>query len=159
MAAGAFAAIVPAFGSHIALALGAALLARGSLAAAAAACMLVGDPLAQAVELPLAYGVGRWLLPFGHPGPAWLPAWTRAFLSVAEGALAGGALLGVALASPAFFSVRRAIAARIGNGDPDGVLRGAPGETRGRGDGGGACWRAVCKAAPGIRRSPPGSRP
>src|SRR5215207_8223838 len=35
-AAGAFAAMIPAFGVHLALALGAALLARGSLAAAAA---------------------------------------------------------------------------------------------------------------------------
>ncbi len=41
-AAGAFAAMVPAFGLHLALALGAALLARGSLAAAAAACLLIG---------------------------------------------------------------------------------------------------------------------
>ena len=111
-AAGAFAAMIPAFGLHLALALGAALLARGSLAAAAAACLLVGNPLVHAVELPLAYELGRWLIPAGHQGPAWLPAWTRALLPAAEEALAGGALLGATAALPAFFGVRRALAAR-----------------------------------------------
>ncbi len=69
-AAGAFAAMVPAFGLHLALALGTALLARGSLAAAAATCLLFGNPLVHAVELPLAYELGRWLIPAGYPGPA-----------------------------------------------------------------------------------------
>src|SRR5215203_6111652 len=111
-AAGAFAAMIPVFGLHLALALGAALLARGSLAAAAASCLLIGNPLVHAVELPLAYELGRWLIPAGYPGPAWLPGWTRTLLPVAEEALAGGALLGATAAFPAFFGVRRALAAR-----------------------------------------------
>jgi hypothetical protein len=111
-AAGTFAAMVPAFGLHLALALGAALLARGSLAAAAATCLLIGNPLVHAVELPLAYELGRWLIPAGYSGPVWLPGWTRALLPVAEEALAGGALLGATAALPAFFGVRRALAIR-----------------------------------------------
>jgi uncharacterized protein len=111
-AAGAFAAMIPAFGLHLALALGTALLARGSLAAAAAACLLIGNPLVHAIELPLAYELGRWLIPAGFPEPGWLPAWTRTLLPVAEEALAGGALLGATAALPAFFGVRRALAAR-----------------------------------------------
>ncbi len=121
-AAGAFAAMIPAFGLHLALALGAALLARGSLAAAAATCLLIGNPLVHALELPLAYELGRWLIPAGHPGPAWVPAWTRALLPMAEEALAGGALLGATAALPAFFGVRRALAAhaaRRGGGPND----------------------------------------
>ncbi len=121
-AAGAFAAMVPAFGLHLALALGAALLARGSLAAAAASCLLIGNPLVHAVELPLAYELGRWLIPAGYPGPAWLPGWTRTLLPAAEEALAGGALLGATAALPAFFGVRRALAtraARRGGGPND----------------------------------------
>ena len=111
-AAGAFAAMIPAFGLHLALALGTALLARGSLAAAAATCLLVGNPLVHAIELPLAYELGRWLIPVGFSGPGWLPAWTRTLLPVAEEALAGGILLGATTALPAFFGVRRALAAR-----------------------------------------------
>ena len=111
-AADAFAAMIPAFGLHLALALGTALLARGSLAAAAATCLLVGNPLVHAIELPLAYELGRWLIPVGFSGPGWLPAWTRTFLPVAEEALAGGILLGATTALPAFFGVRRALAAR-----------------------------------------------
>ena len=121
-AAGAFAAMVPAFGLHLALALGAALLARGSLAAAAAICLLVGNPLVHAVELPLAYELGRWLIPVGYSGPVWLPAWARALLPAAEEALAGGAMLGAVAAHPAFFGVRRALAtraARRGGGPND----------------------------------------
>ena len=83
-AAGAFAAMVPAFGLHLALPLGAALLARGSLAAAAATCLLIGNPLVHAVELPIAYELGRWLIPAGYLGPAWLPGWTRTLLPAAE---------------------------------------------------------------------------
>ena len=111
-AAGAFAAMIPAFGLHLSLALGAALLARGSLAAAAASCLLIGNPLVHALELPLAYELGRWLVPSGYPGPVWLPAWTRTLLPVAEEALAGGALLGATAALPALFGVRRALAIR-----------------------------------------------
>lgn len=111
-AAGIFAALIPAFGLHLALALGAALLTRGSLAAAAATCLLIGNPLVHAIELPIAYELGRWLVSSGYPGPGWLPAWARSLLPVAEEALAGGALLGVAAAIPAFFGVRRALATR-----------------------------------------------
>ena len=111
-AAGAFAAMIPAFGLHLALALGTAVLARGSLAAAAATCLLIGNPLVHTVELPLAYELGRWLIPAGYPGPEWLPAWTLTLLPVAEEALAGGALLGATAALPAFFGVRRALVTR-----------------------------------------------
>jgi len=111
-AADAFAAMIPAFGLHLALALGAALIARGSLAAAAASCLLIGNPLVHAIELPLAYELGRWLIPAAYSEPAWLPAWTRTLLPAAEEALAGGAMLGATAALPAFFGVRRALAAR-----------------------------------------------
>src|SRR5215203_4868596 len=111
-AAGAFAAMIPAFGLHLALALGTALVVRGSLTAAAAACLLIGNPLVHAVELPIAYGIGRWLISTGYAGPVWLPAWARTLLPIAEEALAGGALLGSVAALPAFFGIRRAIAAR-----------------------------------------------
>ena len=111
-AAGAFAAMIPAFGLHVALALSAALLVRGSFAAAAAACLLTGNPLVHAIELPLAYEIGRRLVGAGDGGPGWLPAWARGVLPVAEEALAGGALLGLAAAVPAFFGIRRALASR-----------------------------------------------
>jgi len=119
-AAGAFAAMLPAFGLHLAVALGAALLARGSLAAAAAACLLVGNPLTHAVILPVAYELGRWLVPVDAPEPGWLPAWVRRALPVAEEALAGGALLGAAAAALAFVAVRRALSGprRCGGGLP-----------------------------------------
>ena len=116
-AAGAFAAMIPAFGLHLALALGTALLARGSLAAAAATCLLIGNPLVHAIELPIAYELGRWLIPAGYSGPEWLPAWMRTLLPLTEEALAGGALLGVAAAFPAFFGVRRALAMRAASRD------------------------------------------
>jgi uncharacterized protein len=111
-AAGAFAAMIPAFGLHLALALGAALLARGSLSAAAASCLLIGNPLVHALELPLAFELGRWLIPAGEPGLAWLPAWMRTLLPIAEEAFAGGALLGATVAVPAYFGVRRALTVR-----------------------------------------------
>lgn len=116
-AAGAFAAMVPAFGLHLVLALGTAFLARGSLAAAAATCLFVGNPLVHAVELPIAYEIGRWLIPTGYAGPAWLPAWAGTLLPMAEEALAGGALLGVPAALPVFFGARRALAARAASRD------------------------------------------
>ncbi len=116
-AAGAFAAMVPAFGLHLALALGTALLARGSLAAAAASCLLIGNPLVHAVELPIAYEIGRWVIPAGYAAPVWLPAWARTLLPLAEEALAGGALLGVPAALSVFFGVRRALAARAASRD------------------------------------------
>ena len=108
-AAGAFAAMLPAFGLHLAVALGAALLARGSPAAAVAACVLVGNPLTHAVILPVAYELGRWLVPVGAPGPGWLPAWARGALPVGEEALAGGAVLGAVAAAIVFVAVRRVL--------------------------------------------------
>ena len=129
-AAGAFAAMIPAFGLHLALALGVALVFRGSLAAAAAACLLIGNPLVHAVELPIAYEIGRWLVTTGYAGPDWLPAWARAVLPIAEEALAGGALIGLGVAVPAFFGVRRALAARAARlgGGPDVPPAGTPAE-------------------------------
>jgi uncharacterized protein (DUF2062 family) len=108
-AAGAFAAMIPTFGLHVAVALGAALLTRGSLAAAAASCVLIGNPLTHVVVLPIAYELGRWLVPVGTPGPGWLPTWLREVLPLAEEALIGGALLGVAAAVLTFFTMQRVL--------------------------------------------------
>jgi uncharacterized protein (DUF2062 family) len=109
-AAGAFAAMIPAFGLHLCIALGVAFLARGSLAAAAAACLLIGNPLTHAIALPVAYALGRWLLPpVAAPGTGWLPSWARDLLPVVEEALAGGALLGVVAAAAVFVAVRWAL--------------------------------------------------
>ena len=110
IAAGAFAAMVPAFGLHVVIALAVAWLARGSRAVAAAACLLIGNPLTHAATLPVAYELGRWLLPIAAvPGHGRLPPWLGALLPIAEEALAGGALLGVAAGAVAYAVTRHAL--------------------------------------------------
>jgi len=111
--AGAFAAMVPAFGLHLLIALAAAWLARGSRAAAAAACLLIGNPLTHVATLPLAYELGRRLLPAPLvPGHARLPPWLGALLPIGEEALVGGALLGVAAGIAAYAITRHALRRR-----------------------------------------------
>ncbi|WP_170984891.1 DUF2062 domain-containing protein [Roseomonas sp. AR75] len=106
-AAGVFAGMLPAFGAHLLLAILLAFLIRGGRGAAAAACLLVGNPLTHAVILPTSYEIGRWLLP-DPPGPhaTWLPAWAADLVPVAEEALAGGVVLGLLVAPPAFLILR-----------------------------------------------------
>jgi uncharacterized protein len=113
IAAGAFAAMVPAFGLHVLIALAAAWLARGSRAAAAAACLVIGNPLTHAATLPVAYELGRRLLPHAAvPGQGRLPSWLGALLPIAEEALVGGTLLGVAAGGVAYAVTRHALRGR-----------------------------------------------
>jgi uncharacterized protein (DUF2062 family) len=102
--------MVPAFGLHVVIALAVAWLARGSRAAAAAACLLIGNPLTHAATLPVAYELGRWVLPLAAvPGHGRLPPWLGALLPIAEEAMAGGALLGVAAGAVAYAITRHAL--------------------------------------------------
>jgi uncharacterized protein len=117
VAAGAFAAMVPAFGLHVLIALAAAWLARGSRAVAAAACLLIGNPLTHAATLPVAYELGRRLLPItAVPGHGRLPPWLGALLPIAEEAMVGGALLGVAAGAVAYAITRHALRTRPTSG-------------------------------------------
>jgi uncharacterized protein len=117
VAAGAFAAMVPAFGLHVLIALAAAWLARGSRAAAAAACLVIGNPLTHAATLPVAYELGRRLLPHAAvPGQGRLPSWLGALLPIAEEALVGGTLLGVAAGGVAYAVTRHALRGRPTSG-------------------------------------------
>lgn len=117
VAAGAFAAMLPAFGLHVLIALATAWLARGSRAVAAAACLLIGNPLTHLATVPVSYELGRWLLPLaGVPARGWLPPWLGALLPVAEEAMAGGALLGVAAAAVAYVVTRGALRGRSASG-------------------------------------------
>jgi uncharacterized protein (DUF2062 family) len=116
--------MVPAFGLHVLIALAAARLARGSRAAAAAACLLIGNPLTRAATLPVAYELGRRLLPLAAaPGQGRLPPWLGALLPVAEEALAGGALLGVAAGAVAYAVARHALGPRAVELGPRGWVR------------------------------------
>ena len=117
VAAGAFAAMVPAFGLHVLIALAAAWLARGSRAAAVAACLLIGNPLTHAATLPVAYELGRRLLPLPMvPERGRLPPWLGALLPIAEEALVGGTLLGVAAGGVAYAVTRHALRGRPTSG-------------------------------------------
>jgi uncharacterized protein (DUF2062 family) len=105
--------MVPAFGVHLLLAILAAFALRGGRAAAVAACLVVGNPLTHAAIVPLAYEIGRFILP-GVPAPfaGRLPAWVADALSVAEEALAGGVALGLVTGPVAFLVVRAALRRR-----------------------------------------------
>ncbi|MFC0410927.1 DUF2062 domain-containing protein [Roseomonas elaeocarpi] len=117
IAAGAFAAMMPAFGLHLVLAALVALLLRGSFTAAGAACLLLGNPLTHAVLVPTELAIGRLFLPPhrrwvpAHP-PAWLPHWVLEILPGAEDALLGGLLLGAVVSTACWFLARRALASR-----------------------------------------------
>ncbi|MFC3126190.1 DUF2062 domain-containing protein [Pseudoroseomonas globiformis] len=108
--AGAAAAMLPAFGLHLVFAVVFALLLRGSLVAAAAACLALGNPLTHAVLLPLEFMLGRWVLP---PGLEFLPesgpAWLLALLPAAEETLVGGIILAVLVGALAGFIARRGL--------------------------------------------------
>lgn len=124
VAAGAFAAMVPAFGLHVLIALAAAWLVHGSRAAAAAACLLIGNPLTHAATVPVAYELGRWLLPIAAvPGHGRLPRWLGALLPVTEEAMAGGALLGAAAGGIAYAITRQALRGRPTSGWSSGQRR------------------------------------
>jgi uncharacterized protein (DUF2062 family) len=111
-AAGAFAAMVPAFGAHLVLAILVSFVVRGTRAAAVAACLLVGNPLTHLAIVPASYAIGHAVLPHPPaPQQAWLPGWLREALPVAEEALVGGALLGLAAGPAAYLAVRQALRA------------------------------------------------
>jgi hypothetical protein len=83
--AGGFAAMLPAFGLHVLIALAVAWLSRGSRPAAAAARLLIGNPLTHAAVLPMAYELGHRVLPDAVvPGQTRLPARLAALLPIGE---------------------------------------------------------------------------
>ncbi|EFH11809.1 DUF2062 domain-containing protein [Teichococcus cervicalis] len=108
IAAGAAAAMLPAFGLHLIFAAGFAWALRGSLPVAAATCLTFGNPLTHAVLLPTEYAIGRVLLP---PSVEFLPehgpAWLMATLPAAEETLVGGLVLAVVVGSAAYAAARR----------------------------------------------------
>ncbi|MFC4170345.1 DUF2062 domain-containing protein [Teichococcus aestuarii] len=110
LAAGAAAAMLPAFGLHLLFAAGFALLLRGSLPVAAAACLALGNPLTHAVLLPAEYALGRLLLP---PSVEFLPehgpAWLLALLPAAEETVAGGVVLAGVAGLLGWLLARRAL--------------------------------------------------
>ena len=110
VAAGAFAAMLPVFGLHLLVAGAAAALMRGSLPAAAAACLLLGNPLTHAVLVPAEYELGRLLLPTARaPHLRHGPEWLAAAVPAATEALLGGLVFGVVAAVLAGVLVRRAL--------------------------------------------------
>ncbi|WP_206668112.1 DUF2062 domain-containing protein [Teichococcus oryzae] len=110
VAAGAGAAMLPAIGLHLVLAAALALLLRGSLRVAAAACLLFGNPLTHAVLLPLEFALGRLLLPTGAEFlPDQGPAWLLALLPAAEETLLGGLILAVLAGALGWFLAHRAL--------------------------------------------------
>ncbi|WP_159999745.1 DUF2062 domain-containing protein [Roseomonas sp. 18066] len=110
IAAGAAAAMLPAFGAHLLFAGAFALALRGSLPAAAAACLALGNPLTHLLLVPAEFALGRWLLP---PGLQFLPdhgpAWLLAALPAAEETVAGGLVFAVIAGSLAFLAARAAL--------------------------------------------------
>lgn len=113
VAAGAAAAMLPAFGLHLAFAGLFALVLRGSLPVAAAACLIFGNPLTHAVLLPAEYALGRLLLP---PSAEFLPnhgpSWLMAALPAAEETVVGGLLLAVLAGALGWVLARRGLAGR-----------------------------------------------
>jgi uncharacterized protein (DUF2062 family) len=113
IAAGAAAAMLPAFGLHLIFAAGFALALRASVPVAAATCLALGNPLTHAFLLPLEFAIGRFLLP---PGLKFLPdigpAWLLAALPAAEETLVGGALMALVVGPLAGFLAWRGMAGR-----------------------------------------------
>jgi len=115
IAAGAFAAMLPAFGLHLIIAAGLALALRASLPVAAATCLAIGNPLTHAVLLPLEYAIGRLILPPGLDFlPNFGPAWLLSALPAAEETLVGGLLLGLLAGPLAWFLAWRGLGLRKG---------------------------------------------
>ncbi|UFN50221.1 DUF2062 domain-containing protein [Roseomonas sp. OT10] len=113
IAAGAAAAMLPAFGLHLVVAAILSWLLRGSVPAAAATCLLAGNPLTHSVLVPLEYAIGRAVMPGGfRVGLTHAPAWIRTALPAAEEALVGGVLLALVAGGLAWFLASRALRAR-----------------------------------------------
>ena len=114
VAAGAFAAMLPVFGLHLLVAGIGAMMMRGSLPAAAAVCLLLGNPVTHAFLVPLEYELGRILLPVSraphlHHGPSWLIAAVPA----ATEALLGGLILAMVVAGIAWALASRALRPKV----------------------------------------------
>lgn len=113
IAAGAAAAMLPAFGLHLLFAAGFALALRGSLPAAAATCLALGNPLTHLVLLPAEYALGRLLLP---PEVEFLPEhgphWLLVALPAAEETVIGGLIFALIAGSLAFLAARAALRRR-----------------------------------------------
>ena len=113
IAAGIGAAMLPVFGLHLLVAAAFAWGCRGSLPAAAAACLLAGNPLTHTVLVPLEYAIGRVIVPEHlHAHLRHGPPWLRTGLPMAEEALVGGLLLAVMAGFLAWGLARRALRAR-----------------------------------------------
>ena len=110
IAGGAAAAMLPAFGAHLLFAALFALVLRGSLPAAAAACLALGNPLTHLLLVPAEFALGRWLLP---PGLEFLPehgpSGLMATLPAAEETVAGGLAFAIVAGSLAFLLARAAL--------------------------------------------------
>ncbi|SUE43186.1 Uncharacterized protein conserved in bacteria (DUF2062) [Roseomonas gilardii subsp. rosea] len=114
--AGAFSAMLPAFGLHLALAAGLAFLVRGSITAAGATCLLLGNPLTHALLIPTEYEIGRAILgqelhhraspgaSFGH--------WLSLGLPALEELLTGGLVIGIPVGIAAWVLARRILLRR-----------------------------------------------
>ena len=115
LAAGAAAAMLPAFGLHLVVAAALAWALRGSLPVAAAACLFFGNPLTHLFLVPLEYELGRRLVPASFDIlPDRGPAWLLTLLPDAEETLAGGLLLALVLGVAVWFLARRALAQKSG---------------------------------------------
>ena len=115
IAAGAAAAMLPAFGLHLIFAGAFALVLRGSLPVAAATCLALGNPLTHAVLLPMEYALGRLIMPahvefLPDHGPRWLMAILPAF----EETAVGGLILAVLAGALAWWMARLSLRHREG---------------------------------------------
>lgn len=110
LAAGAAAAMLPAFGLHLVAAALLVGLLRGSLPVAVATCLFFGNPLTHLFLVPLEYELGRWLVPPSfNILPKHGPAWLLTLLPGAEETLAGGILLALLLGLVVWLLSRRAL--------------------------------------------------
>jgi hypothetical protein len=93
VAAGAAAAMLPAFGLHIFFAAAFAWILRGSLPVAGATCLAMGNPLTHLLLVPAECGLAAAARP--GPGAAERAGLAGGALPVAEEALAGGLVFAV----------------------------------------------------------------
>ena len=131
--AGAFAAMLPAFGLHLVLAAVLGFLLRGSMAAAGATCVLLGNPLTHALLIPTEFALGRFVLqrevhsPVHSPGFAGhlqLGHWLELGLPALEELLVGGVLIGIPVGLAAWFVARRVLLRRAAAQGAGAVSRG-----------------------------------
>jgi uncharacterized protein (DUF2062 family) len=112
VAAGAAAAMLPAFGLHLVFAGAFALVLRGSLPVAAGICLGLGNPLTHLFLLPAEFALGRALLPPGADIlPSHGPAWLMAALPAAEETALGGAIFALVAGALGWWAARRALVA------------------------------------------------